>query len=258
MSSDTPKLLHFPDVKVIFFDLDDTICAYWNAAKAGLKRAFEDHAEHGIPSDQLLQAWAVSFVEFVETIGKTHWYQKYLESGDLTRAELMRRMLERVGIYDESLALQMSQTYYVERHAALELFPEAWEALETLQKSYSMGLITNGPTDIQRQEIQTLNIGPFFDHIFIEGEMGMGKPNPEVLALAHKAAGVEPAEILFVGNSYKHDMVPAMEAGWRTAWIRRDSDVPPSSRTGKPEELPEGAAAPDLTITDLRELYRQL
>jgi len=251
---DRRQLRDFPDVEVIFFDLDDTLCAYWQAARTGLRRAFEDHAEHGIAPEELLQAWALSFTEFVETIGKTHWYQKYLESGDLTRAELMRRMLERVGIYDESLALQMSQTYYVERHAALELFPEAWEVLAVLSRSYDLGLITNGPTDIQRQEIQTLNIGQFFRHIFIEGEMGMGKPHPEVMALAQNAADVSPDHILFVGNSYKHDMLPAQEAGWRTAWIRRPTDVPPSSRTGKPEELPDGATPPDVTITDLREL----
>ena len=252
---DHRKLREFPNVKVIYFDLDDTLCAYWKAAKTGLRKAFEDHAEHGIPSDQLLEAWATSFTEFVETIGKTHWYHKYLESGDLTRAELMRRMLERVGIFDENLALQMSQTYYVERHAALELFPEAWEVVEELAKAYDLGMITNGPADIQRQEIQTLNLGPFFKHILIEGEMGMGKPDPKVMALAQEKAGVPPEQILFVGNSYRHDMMPSMECGWRTAWIRRPSDVPPSSRTGKPEELPEGATPPDTTITDLRELF---
>lgn len=255
VSSEPARLKDFPDVRVIYFDLDDTLCAYWDAAKLGLRRAFEDHPEHGHTPDQLLRHWAQAFSEFVETIGKTHWYEKYLHSGEITRAELMRRMLERAGIYDDDLAQRMSHTYYVERHAALELFPEAMEVLQRLSQNYVLGTITNGPADIQRQEIQTLNIGPYLTHIFIEGEVGCGKPDPRIMQMAEEAAGVPTDQILFVGNSYKHDMLPSMERGWRTAWIRRPSDVPPSSRTGKPEELPEGAQAPDVTISDLRELF---
>lgn len=244
----------FQNVKAIYFDLDDTLCAYWHAAKHGLRRAFDDHPEHGFTNDELLAAWAVAFREFVETIGKTHWYEKYRTSGEITRVELMRRTLERLGNYDEDLAQRLSNTYAVERHAALELFPEAVEVLEALKPHYPLGLITNGPADIQRQEIQVLNIGPYFTHIFIEGEIGFGKPDPRVMEMAREAVSLEPAEILFVGNSYHHDVVPAQEAGWLTAWIRRESDVSPSSRSGKPDELPEGATPPDLTINDLREL----
>ena len=241
-------------IKVVYFDLDDTLCAYWDAAKKGLRHAFCEHPEHGVPLEELQKAWGEAFAEFVQTIGKTHWYQKYLESGDLTRTELMRRTLERVGVYDEGLAQALSDTYYVERHAALELFPEALEVLHALYGTYQLGLITNGPSDIQKQEIQTLNIGPYFQHIFIEGDMGYGKPDPRIFAMAADRAGAKPAEVLFVGNSYRHDIVPAQIAGWKTAWVRRPSDVSPSSRTGLPEELPEGAAEPDMTITDLRQI----
>lgn len=241
-------------IKVVYFDLDDTLCAYWDAAKKGLRHAFGEHPEHGASLDKLLEAWGDAFTEFVQTIGKTHWYQKYLLSGDLTRTELMRRTLERVGVYDEGLAQAMSDTYYVERHAALELFPESLEVLHALYGHYQLGLITNGPSDIQKQEIQTLNIGPYFQHIFIEGDMGYGKPDPRIFAMATDRAGARPSEVLFVGNSYRHDVVPAQIAGWKTVWIRRPSDVSPSNKTGKPEELPEGATPPDMTITDLREI----
>jgi FMN phosphatase YigB (HAD superfamily) len=49
-------------------------------------------------------------------------------------------------------------------------------------------------------------------------------------------------------------MVPAMEAGWRTAWVRRPTDVAPSSRTGKPEARPEGSQPPDAETGDLTDL----
>ncbi len=248
----------FADVRFIYFDLDDTLCAYWDAAKKGLRLAFEDHPEHGHTIDEMVRQWGEAFREFSPTIKDTHWYSKYLESGETTRIELMRRVLERVGVFDESLAERLSHTYYVERHAALELFPEVLGVLEALHKKYKLGLITNGPADIQRQEIETLHLGPYFDVVLIEGEMGVGKPDPKVTRMAEERSGNSGGEILFVGNSYKHDVVPAQEAGWRNVWIRRPSDVPPTSKTGLPEPKPEGAAEPEVTITDLREILPML
>jgi putative hydrolase of the HAD superfamily len=167
-------------------------------------------------------------------------------------------VLERAGNFDEDLAERLSHTYYVERHAALELFPEVPEVLEALHRRYKLGLITNGPADIQRQEIETLHIGRYFDYVLIEGEIGTGKPDPVVTRLAEELSGFKREEVLFVGNSYKHDVVPAQAAKWRHAWIRRPSDVSPTSKTGVPEPKPEGAPEPELTIHDLRELLPAL
>ena len=248
----------FAGVKVVFFDLDDTLCAYWNAAKKGLRLAFEGHPEHGTTAAAMVDHWGEVFRHFAPTIRKSHWYEKYLESGETTRVELMRRVLARIGVYDEELASNLSHTYCVERHAALELFPEALEVLQKIHGRLKLGLITNGPADIQRQEIETLGIGNLFECVLIEGETGKGKPNPEVMRMAEEQTGCSGAEVLFVGNSYKHDVCPARAAGWRQVWIRRPSDVPPTARRTEPERLPEGEPKPDMTIVDLRELLPAL
>ena len=252
---DTPV---FEGVKVVFFDLDDTLCAYWNAAKKGLRLAFEVNPGHGTTAAAMIEHWGEVFRLFAPTIKSTHWYEKYLESGETTRVELMRRVLERIGVFDDELASNLSNTYYVERHAALELFPEAREVLRKLHGTFKLGLITNGPADIQRQEIETLGIGGLFDCVLIEGETKKGKPNPEVMRMAEEQTGFSGADVLFVGNSYKHDVCPARAAGWRQVWIRRPSDVPPTARRTDPEALPEGEPEPDMTIVDLRELLPAL
>lgn len=248
----------FAGTRAVFFDLDDTLCAYWDAAKKGLRLAFADHPVPGVSIDELIGYWGETFRSFAPTIKDTHWYPKYLESGETTRVELMRRTLESAGVFDDDLAVQLSHTYYVERHAALELFPEAKGVLDALKPHFKLGLITNGPADIQRQEIETLGICDYFDVVLIEGEMGMGKPNPLVMNQAEVKSGFAGSEILFVGNSFAHDVEPARAAGLHQAWIRRPSDVAPTSRISEPEGLPEGAIAPDLTITDLRELLPAL
>ncbi len=243
-------------VRAIYFDLDDTLCSYWDACKVGLRGTFEALGVDGRSPEEMMHHWAAAFREFAPSLKSSGWYEGYLASGEPTRTEQMRLTLERLGIESESHAKELSQRYFEERDRALRLFPEAREVLETLAPRYRLGLITNGPADIQRQEIATLEIERYFESVFIEGEMGEGKPHPRVMARAQEAAGCPPDQILFVGNSYAHDVRPALEAGWHAVWVRRASDIPPSvqGEAARPEEKPEGAPEPDASIGDLREL----
>jgi putative hydrolase of the HAD superfamily len=238
--------------KGIFFDLDDTLCAYWDACKVGLRRAFE---AHGHEPEVMVGHWAAAFRDFSKEIKSPDWYSGYLLSGERTRTEQMRRALLRVGVEDAELAARLSQSYMEERHRELNLFPDAMDLLTDLKGRYSLGLMTNGPADIQRQEVEKLEIGHFFDPILIEGEMGVGKPKPVVFDRAEALMNLTGAEILMVGNSYSHDIRPALERGWQAIWIRRPSDVPPSANNDAvPEERPTDSPAPTAVISQLLDL----
>lgn len=245
-------------VKAIYFDLDDTLCGYWNAAKSGLRAAFDAHPVEGKTTDEMLAAWANEFRRFAHELKTSHWYEIYLTQGGVTRVQLINETLQALGLDDPELAWRIGDSYGQERDMRLIVFPEVREVLEAIHTKFPLGLITNGPADIQRQEIETLKLGHYFDHVLIEGEIGVGKPHPSVMRKAETLTGCHGRDILFVGNSYAHDMLPAIEIGWRTAWIRRESDVPPSSKTGKPEEKPEDGPSPDLVMSDLRELLPAL
>lgn len=247
------------DVRAVYFDLDDTLCGYWDAAKIGLEKTFAAAPDLG-PTDVVLEHWATEFRVFCGSLKTTPWYPGYLKLGEPTRTELMRLTLLRLGIDDPVRARLLGDQYGRHRDRALELFPEVPAVLDQLQKHFPLGLITNGPADIQRQEIATLDLDRYMTHIFIEGEMGRGKPIVEIFHEAAAAVSLESHQILFVGNSYGHDIAPAINAGWRTAWIRRPSDVPPSAqgKEARPESLPVGAREPDLMITSLDEIIAPL
>lgn len=249
-----PLRAEFADVRVVCFDLDDTLCGYWSAAKEGLSRSVRLHLPDPAMHERFKGQWASTFRTFVETLPRTHWYAKYLAEGGVTRTELMRRTLEEIGVLDEQLARDLSQTYHVERQAALELFPDALSALAALKPDYKLCLVTNGPADIQREEVEKLNVGAYFDAFFIEGELGHGKPDPRVFDGILSTFGVKPVECLMVGNSYRHDIRPAIAHGFRTVWVVRDTDVAPTSLTGRPEEKPADAPSPDLVIENISEL----
>ncbi len=253
-----PPVAGFETVQAIYFDLDDTLCAYWEAAKEGLRDAFDQHPIPGKSTREMLGIWAVEFRRFARELKSSEWYDDYLTQGGVTRARLIYETLCAAGIEDRDLADQISDTYGRERDRRLSLFPEAADVLRVLHGRFPLGLITNGPADVQRQEIETLGIKDYFDHVFIEGELRIGKPHAVVMEKAEAAVGLTGASLLFVGNSYSNDILPAIERGWRTVWIRRPTDVPPSSRTGKPEERPEGSPLPDAETDDLRDLLRLL
>ncbi|AIE83448.1 HAD family hydrolase [Fimbriimonas ginsengisoli] len=239
-------------VKAIYFDLDDTLCGYWDASKQALRRAFELHGPQGITPEEMVGHWASAFRRFAPTLKETGWYETYLKTAEPTRTEQMRLTLAEAGVIDEARALALSETYMRERDANLRLFSDALLVLDTLKWRYPLGLITNGPADLQRQEIATLGIESYFQNIYIEGEMGVGKPKRTVFDRAAAAVDCKPEELLMVGNSFGHDVAPALEYGWHAVWIRRASDIPPSST--RSEEMPPGANAPDAIIQHLSEL----
>lgn len=245
-----------PGLRAIVFDLDDTLCGYWDASKAALRETFETHRVDGASPEEMVGHWAAAFREFSPTLKKTGWYEGYLKKGGPTRVEQMRLTLLRVGVDSPELATRLSDTYAAARNRNLQLFPEALEIIEILGKRFPMAVLTNGPADIQRQEVERLELAKHFKGIYIEGEMGLGKPHRLVFDRIAEDFGALAHEMLMVGNSYAHDIQPAIEAGWHAVWIRRPSDVPPSANglTSKPEQKPDDSPEPDATITDLKQL----
>lgn len=243
----------FAAIKAVFFDLDDTLCAYWEAARAALAETFEEYRLEGHSPQDMLKFWSREFGLYCPGLKKTEWYAPYLKRGEPSRTELMRRALALAGVHDDRLAREISDFYATRRDQLLKLFDDALPAIEALKGKYYLGMITNGPADVQRGEVVSLGLEPCFQSILIEGELGFGKPNPEIFRLAEQQSGCAPEEVLFVGNSYAHDILPALEVGWRTVWIQRASDVPPT-RTGesaRPEDLPAGLPEPDMTVKEL-------
>jgi putative hydrolase of the HAD superfamily len=115
--------------------------------------------------------------------------------------------------------------------------------LSFLSRRYELGLITNGPADVQRQEIATLGIGHLFTHILIEGEFKLGKPHQAIFDEARTLSATSPTQMLFVGNAFEQDVQGAKRAGWHAIWINKSEEANPG---GEPQ--------PDAEIVNLWEV----
>jgi FMN phosphatase YigB (HAD superfamily) len=105
-----------------------------------------------------------------------------------------------------------------------------------------VGMITNGPSQIQRDKITRLAIAELFEFILVSEEEGVWKPDPVIFERALELTGMQARDAVYVGDSPEHDIAGARAAGIRSIWInRRGRDWP-------------GGPPPDHVIASLLEL----
>jgi putative hydrolase of the HAD superfamily len=111
-----------------------------------------------------------------------------------------------------------------------------------LHARYQVVLLTNGPSDLQRDKIAIVQLEPWIPRIFISGELGFWKPQPAIFRHVLDQLDCPPAAAVMVGDSLSNDIAGAAAVGLRTVWINRH---------GQPSDA---AIRPDATLTDLRPL----
>ncbi|MFC9325205.1 HAD family hydrolase [Kitasatospora sp. NPDC057015] len=85
---------------------------------------------------------------------------------------------------------------------------------------WTVGILSNGVTDVQRAKIVSAGIHHHVDAVCISEEAGARKPDPEVFRIAAERCGhpLTPATWM-VGNNPATDITGATAAGIRSLWI---------------------------------------
>lgn len=99
-----------------------------------------------------------------------------------------------------------------------ESLSENCEWLKTLHGTYKLGVISNNFGNT-RGWCDEYNLSPMLDVIIDSTEFGVAKPDPKIFEAALSVLDVEPTEAIYVGDSYKADMVGAKNVGMWTAWM---------------------------------------
>src|SRR5271163_979447 len=118
------------------------------------------------------------------------------------------------------------------------------EAMKKIAKHLRVGLISNfDDSETGHLIMADTGIRELFDAIIISADTGYRKPNPLIFKKILAMMRLEPADILFVGDTARDDVLGSKGVGMHSAWIRT-----------RDRELPEGVPAPDIVIADLAEL----
>ncbi len=187
---------------LVLFDLDDTLCDHYTSLRLRLRLAFEAafDPESDIDIGHLVEETAIS------SVGGTRHFAEVLQSRGVSDPERIDRAIE---------------LYLSDRYRGLELFDDALHVVRMVSQSSHVGLITNGPSRIQRDKIARLAIGDLFELILVSEEEGIWKPDPLIFHRALDRFEIEADEAIYVGDSAEHDVAGARAAGITSVWINR-------------------------------------
>jgi 2-haloalkanoic acid dehalogenase type II len=204
----------------VAFDLDFTLITYplsvAEVFAAAFDRAGIDPAVLGDLSN-------------VEERYNALWEEHYRTQAttESLRLRIIRQLLAERGSNDPEPAARLSEAYGVVRsESGVCPLEGAVDLLGSLKSHYKLGLLTNGPTDMQWPKIDALGLAEAFDAIVVAGDVGIYKPDARVFGLLLDRLGVDPAAALYVGDNYEVDILGAHSAGMRTAWVRTDGARP--------------------------------
>jgi putative hydrolase of the HAD superfamily len=116
-----------------------------------------------------------------------------------------------------------------------EMFPQLWNAfaesgrwrplpgaLETLstlrERRFQLAIISNFDSRLHAV-LEGLGITAMVDGVFLSVEVGVAKPDPRIFEHAARALGLEPCQLLHVGDSVMADAAGAVSAGWSAALL---------------------------------------
>lgn len=115
------------------------------------------------------------------------------------------------------------------------------EVLLQLKQQYPMVLVSNFYGNIATV-LKEFKLDGIFDTIIESAVVGVRKPDPQIFTLGVEALGMQPDEVVVVGDSMDKDIIPAGKAGCHTVWFKGEG------WTNDPvDESPAGKVITDLT-----------
>jgi putative hydrolase of the HAD superfamily len=104
---------------------------------------------------------------------------------------------------------------YTQIHENLwHLFDNVEETLKKIKMmNIKLGLVTNGTSESQRGKLKRFNIEKLFDYIYIEGEVGYGKPDRRIFEYVMEETKILNDKTIMVGDNLIWDIETPQKLG---------------------------------------------
>ena len=235
----------------ILFDLDDTLISphlhrktFWNDAI----RQVWDETNDGLETlpkniDVLVQQIDKAAQVFWSDPGRHKTGRLNLRKA---RYEIFNNGIGLDSQFDEDIRWAIADKCGQLMFEKTTLYPDAISTLNKLRHNkVKLALVTNGTSTAQRKKINKFDLKNHFDHIQIEGEAGIGKPELEAYKKALTALEVNASETWMVGDNLEWEVIAPQKLGIFSIWRDPQGDgTLPKNTTAKP----------DMIITKLSEL----
>ena len=138
---------------------------------------------------------------------------------------------------------------YLELQTHMQVSDDMAMVLDTLvaDPSIKLGILTAGESKHQWNKVDMLGLDRWFDreNIIVSGDTPYMKPDNKLFHMFESRWNLKPDGLWMIGDSYKHDIKGALDAGWHALWINR--------RFLGPQEV-----MPDITVESDEELTNAL
>lgn len=205
----------------LVFDLDNTLFDFDRAFAGVASEFYEQHLRTTQPvtcadAVAMMVRWdhelhAATHTQYVPNLRErrfARWLNEWRDTG-LDIAELTRW-------YEEAMDRQMKPDPVVSGFLT-----------HLNDRRVPWGIVTNGPSQMQRHKCQALGLDQIAPFIIVSEEVGYAKPDPRIFRDALDATGLgRPERVMFVGDNPRTDIDGARRAGMKTAWIRRGHQFP--------------------------------
>lgn len=225
-------------IEYLFLDLDDTILDFQMAERVAIPITFRAFGME--PTEEV--------VALYKSINRRQW--QLMEEGKLNRDEVVIRrfvlLFEALGIQGdpEKCAFAYMDNLCLDHY----YLPGAQEAIKRLSKKYRLFIATNGTTAVQQRRMESAGLYPYFERVFISGQIGADKPSMEFFERSFaQIPDFDKSKAMIVGDSLTSDIRGGQQAGIATCWVN------PNHK--------EGAIRPDYeieSITQLEDLLEKL
>lgn len=222
-------------IKAVFFDVDFTLIYPGPTFQAeGYRRAC---AAHGIEVDPAKFDAATAASSFIldEVEEQIYTHDVFIHY----TASIIEKMGGR-GANVVDVAREIYDQWSVNHH--FEIYDDVAPVLETLRKrGLVVGAISNSHRSLDAFR-EHFSLSDFITISVSGAEHGYMKPHKSIFDAALDRAKVRPDEAMMVGDSFKHDIEGALNAGWHAVLLRRSGEVP----YALPETLPVIQTLPQL------------
>jgi len=194
----------------VLLDLDNTLYNYATCHTAALRSSYA----------VVRKTTDLSFKEFeerYEVARKNIKRQIDGRAASHSRLLYFQNMFEMYfGITHVELTLAAERAYWDGFFKKMKLYPGVRDFLtQCRKKCISVCLVTDLTAEIQLRKITHLRIANLIDLVVSSEEAGADKPHKSIFILALTKLGLEPHEVILIGDDHKKDILGARALGIR-------------------------------------------
>lgn len=196
-------------IKLIIFDLDDTLISEFDFIKSG----------YDVVSKYISQKYKIN---------KEDAYQELIDLANLKAKNTFNLLLEKYNIvYSKEDILELVRMYR-SHLPKITFYDDVRPVIDKLKSSgIKLGIISDGYIETQQNKLNVLNCKNTFDYIILTEELGREywKPSPRAFEIMMEKFAITPQEAIYIGDNPEKDFYIKKYMPINTVRIKRDRGI---------------------------------